>query len=982
MYAYKFSNLCGSVYRKGNVLFTPDGNSLLSPVGNRITVFDLINNTSFTLPFENRINIKHIALSPNGNLLISVDEDGRALLVNFHKGVVLSHFNFKNVVRCLRFSPDGHHFAVSYGEYVRVWRTPSAHKEFAPFVLLRTYGGHHGDVTHIDWSSDSKYFLTTSKDMTARLYSLHPTEGFLPFTFSGHKDVIIAAFFGKTDKIIYTICRDGSIFVWKWLTRSPVKQEKIESGDDEAGVSVSADDLPAGDASGSEGGEAFGENDFRLLSGRWKIVKKQGIARDGVKARSASYSRKSGILVAAFTSGVFSVFDVREDDVPMGESGKSNVVTLHTLSISTSSLSTCAISPSGEWLAFGAAKLGQLLVWEWQSETYVLKQQGHFHDMNSIAYSPDASILATGDDYGKLKLWNTASGFCYVTFNEHKAPVSDIVFSPLGHSVFSCSLDGTVRAFDLVRYRNFRTFAVSDRPSQLSCLAIDPSGEIVCAGSIDPFEVYVWSVQTGKLVDTLAAHEAPLSALAFSPSHTAKPMLASASWDGTVRLWDIFATGSAPEVLRHSTDVLAIAFRPDGKELAAATLDGNIHFWETSTSTYLGQIEGRNDIVGGRTPNDRRTAKNSTKSKFFTSLCYSADGRVILAGGRSKWVVMYEVSQRIRIKRYQLSRNRAIGGTVDFLDSRMLTEAGPLELIDDNDGDSDTEAEGRQGRIDKSLPGVQIGEMASKRSTSIEIRCKSIRFAPTGRSWAAATTEGLLIYSLDDRLVFDPFDLDLDTTPKNIRQTLANGHHLKALVMALRLNEEELIGEVYHAVPPHQIQLTAAHLPDHHLQRFMQFIGKILPESPHIEYHLLWLTHLFSHHGTSLKAMRPTLATAGSGSTSSLPSLLRLLYKGVNSHYSSLSKLCDENTYTLDYLTLLPSCLENKPFQDNPDGNAGVLVENEANRDGSDEEAADSTMPVGWYNPDEVDSDVDEGKERKPLNTVASKDITKRKCPF
>lgn len=40
-----------------------------------------------------------------------------------------------------------------------------------------------------------------------------------------------------------------------------------------------------------------------------------------------------------------------------------------------------------------SAKLGQLLVWEWQSETYVLKQQGHFHDMNSIAYAPDASII-------------------------------------------------------------------------------------------------------------------------------------------------------------------------------------------------------------------------------------------------------------------------------------------------------------------------------------------------------------------------------------------------------------------------------------------------------------------------------------------------------------------------------------------------------------------------------------------------------------
>ena len=38
---YTFSNLCGSVYKCGNVLFTPDGNSLLSPVGNRVTVFNL-----------------------------------------------------------------------------------------------------------------------------------------------------------------------------------------------------------------------------------------------------------------------------------------------------------------------------------------------------------------------------------------------------------------------------------------------------------------------------------------------------------------------------------------------------------------------------------------------------------------------------------------------------------------------------------------------------------------------------------------------------------------------------------------------------------------------------------------------------------------------------------------------------------------------------------------------------------------------------
>lgn len=50
-------------------------------------------------------------------------------------------------------------------------------------------------------------------------------------------------------------------------------------------------------------------------------------------------------------------------------------------------------------------------------------------------------------------------------------------------------------------------------------------------------KVYVWSLQTGKLLDVLAGHEAPLSELSFSPN---QGVLASASWDGTVKLWDVF----------------------------------------------------------------------------------------------------------------------------------------------------------------------------------------------------------------------------------------------------------------------------------------------------------------------------------------------------------------------------------------------------------------------------------------------------------
>jgi periodic tryptophan protein 2 len=125
-------------------------------------------------------------------------------------------------------------------------------------------------------------------------------------------------------------------------------------------------------------------------------------------------------------------------------------------SISQNKIDSVSVSPSGEWLAFASSKLGQLLVWEWQSESYILKQQGHFYDMNCLSYSPDGQLIATGADDGKVKIWNTTSGFCFVTFSEHTSGVTAIEFAGKQGGkqsvVFTASLDGTVRAYDLIRY--------------------------------------------------------------------------------------------------------------------------------------------------------------------------------------------------------------------------------------------------------------------------------------------------------------------------------------------------------------------------------------------------------------------------------------------------------------------------------------------------------------------------------------------------
>ena len=65
-----------------------------------------------------------------------------------------------------------------------------------------------------------------------------------------------------------------------------------------------------------------------------------------------------------------------------------------------------SINSTGEWLAFGCGSFGQLVVWEWRSETYVLRQQGHHYDVNTLAYSPDGVTIATGGDDGKVNNYN------------------------------------------------------------------------------------------------------------------------------------------------------------------------------------------------------------------------------------------------------------------------------------------------------------------------------------------------------------------------------------------------------------------------------------------------------------------------------------------------------------------------------------------------------------------------------------------------
>lgn len=184
-------------------------------------------------------------------------------------------------------------------------------------------------------------------------------------------------------------------------------------------------------------------------------------------------------------------------------------------------------------------------------------------------------------------------------------------------------------------------------------MAVDPSGEVVAAGSLDSFDIHIWSVQTGQLLDQLSGHEGPISSLAFTPNGGS---LVSGSWDHTARIWSIFGRTQTSEPLQLQADVLGVAVRPDSEQLAVSTLDGQLTFWSLSEAEQVSGLDGRRDVSGGRKVTDRRTAANVSGTKSFGTIQYSTDGSCLLAGGSSKYICLYSVSTMVLLKKVHRQR--------------------------------------------------------------------------------------------------------------------------------------------------------------------------------------------------------------------------------------------------------------------------------------------------------------------------------------
>jgi transducin (beta)-like 1 len=262
-------------------------------------------------------------------------------------------------------------------------------------------------------------------------------------------------------------------------------------------------------------------------------------------------------------------------------------------------------------------------------------------DVTTLDWNGDGSLLATGSYDGLARIW-TSKGELVATLNKHQGPIFSLKWNKKGDYLLSGSVDRTAIIWDArpgqgqalqqfefhtaptldVDWRNNTSFATCStdkmifvcelgktkplrsfqgHQDEVNAIKWDPTGTLLASCS-DDFTAKIWSLKHDKCVHDFRDHTKEIYTIKWSPTgpNTDNPnknlVLASASFDATIKIWDVEVGSCLYSLTKHLDPVYSVAFSPNGDFLASGSFDRCLHIWSVKDGNLVKTYRGSGGI--------------------------------------------------------------------------------------------------------------------------------------------------------------------------------------------------------------------------------------------------------------------------------------------------------------------------------------------------------------------------------------------------
>ena len=537
------------------VVFSPDGTRIVTGDWNgKITLWDL-NTEAALATYTHKGYINSITFSPTGKFIATGSRDATATLWDVETGTACFSITHQDSVSSTTFSPDGALLATSSSDATAtLWHidteeirwTFTHERQEITFDIGHVETFNTGGIGYIAFSPDGKYVATVGQrmDYCTALWDVETGEQLWCVTHEKPIDTVAfspdgtsMATYHEDDTVSVLRVADGiliprAIHAEKW--RKIKTNLSIDHDEDGWGRRVRFSPDGKHLAELKMGGNAITLWDVNT----GKTIKELDEVRG--RARTLAFSPEGHCLGLSCTP------EPENDTVELWDAEKRASFT-HSAPID-----TVAMSPNGTLLATGARDK-RVKLWYVETQECFHTLSGHIGGIVSLAFSPDGTLLVSGG--GDNWEQQTHADGTTLVYSDGDSPV-----------------DKTAKVWEVATGKNIATLETS---GMVRGIAFSPDGKCLATGANNR-TVTLWCTKMWQPMATLDT--VIFESFAFSPDSSR--LVIGGTWpEQRIQIWDVETRELIDELSGHKSDVESFAFSPDGRLLASGGFDGVIYLW-------------------------------------------------------------------------------------------------------------------------------------------------------------------------------------------------------------------------------------------------------------------------------------------------------------------------------------------------------------------------------------------------------------------